>query len=94
LCRDAGQPRDRFGDRGVGQLADVLGGYDLDDRALQLLGVDRVLDALAQTRDDDFLEVGGVLLLCQRGIAAGGQENRETGRATDVLLVTFHPIPS
>ena len=71
LRRDAGQASDGFGDRGVRQLADVLGGHRLDDRRVLLLGRDGVLNPLADARDHDRGRVRG-LGFGVRGRRVGG----------------------
>ena len=88
LRGDAGEPANGFGDRRIRQLADVFGRYDFDDRDLVLLDADRVLDALADAGDDDFLDLVGFggpggLVLRQRGATARGEENGETSRGRD-----------
>ena len=60
LRGQAGQARQRVGDRHVRQLADVLGRDRLDDGGGRALGVDRVLDATADARDLDTVEGDGV----------------------------------
>ena len=61
---NAGDPLQRLGHVLSRELADVLRGDGVDNRVRVALGVDRVLQALTHTRDDDFLElaVGGAPL--------------------------------
>ena len=53
LGGEAGQARDRFRDRLVGQLADVFGRNGFDDAVGVALGVDRVGDGEADAGDQD-----------------------------------------
>ena len=77
LRGEAGQARQQFRDRGVGQLADVLGGDDFDDRSVVALLVDRASDRAADAGDDD----GAVALLRVLGrFGGGGRRRRVLGR--------------
>jgi hypothetical protein len=78
LGSDAGKTRQRFGDAGIRQLADVLGGDRLHNVAGLTLDLDRGLDARADAGDGDFLErlVGGSHQYGQRSDEAGGGEQR------------------
>ena len=90
LRGDAGQATDGFGDRGIRQLADVLGRNHLDDRRFVLLDVDRILDALAHTGDDHFLDVLVRLLLRHRGAALA---TRKMASPAVVLSIVFTSSP-
>ena len=52
------QSRQRFRDRDIRQLADVLGGHDLDDRGVIALGRDGILDPRTDAGDNDLLDLG------------------------------------
>src|SRR5690606_37715291 len=65
LDRDAGDALQRLGQVGVGELADVLGADGVDDAAGVALDPHRVLEAVAQARDDDGIE-GGSVRACGR----------------------------
>src|SRR5690606_25109192 len=67
LRGQAGQARDRFGDAGVRQLADVLGRDRLDDRGGGLLGVDGPFDRGTDAGNDDAVELGGLFAVRRRG---------------------------
>ena len=71
LRGDAGQARNRFGDAGIRQLADVLGGNRLDDRGRFLLDVDGALDAAADAGHHDGVEVLRIVLLLRRRFLLG-----------------------
>src|SRR5690606_7168251 len=71
LDRDAGDALQRFGQVGIGELADVLGADRVDDTGGVALDPHRVLEAVAQARDHDRVERrrvlgGGLRLLCNR----------------------------
>src|SRR5690606_13537567 len=60
LDRDAGDALQRLGKVGVRELADVLGADRVDDTGGVALDVHRVLEAVAQPRDDDGVERGSI----------------------------------
>ena len=62
----------------------------IDD--VELLGADRILDALAEAGDDDFFDLrgsaAGGLILRQRGVAARHEEDGATRRRLDLVVRT------
>ncbi|MNQ77438.1 hypothetical protein D3C85_923050 [compost metagenome] len=59
----AGQAGQGFSDRDVGQLADVFGRDDFDDRGVAGLGRDRGLDRATDAGDDDLVDLGRLVVL-------------------------------
>lgn len=55
---DAGQPRQRFGNIGIGKLADILGADRIDDRIGVALDVERLAQAGLVTHHLDFVQGG------------------------------------
>ena len=99
LRGQAGQARQRVGDRHVRQLADVFGRDGLDDRGGGALGVDRILDAAADAGDLDAVQgdrIGGFVgrLGRRRGLRVrrprGQVQHRRQRRAQQVALEIQH----
>lgn len=63
---DAGQPRQRFGNIGIGKLADILGADRIDDRIGVAFDVERLAQAGLVTHHLDFVQGG------DRGLVCGG----------------------
>src|SRR5690606_17477774 len=81
LGGQAWQAGQRLGDGDVRQLADVLGGDDLDDRGVAALLGDRALDRAADAGDDHLLDLGR---LFRRDILGGrGPDEGEGGDGAD-----------
>ena len=74
LRGQARQARDRFRDRGVGQLANVFRRNRFHDLIARFLGVDRALQRSAEAGDDDVL-----IIFLGRGCIGGGRRLRLRG---------------
>ncbi|MNE41864.1 hypothetical protein D3C80_1359620 [compost metagenome] len=72
----ARQARQGFSDRDVGQLADVFGRDDFDDRGVAGLGRDRGLDRAADAGDDDLVDLGRLLVLRGRLRLSAARESQ------------------
>ena len=85
LRRQAGQTSKRFGDGHIRQLADVLGGNDLDDRGVAGLGRDRVLDGRANAGDNDLINLGRFIgiRLCWDVLSSSGSDDSQQSGSTD-----------
>ena len=80
LGRQTGQARDRFGDRHVRKLADVLGRHRLDDRSLVALGADGVRQPAPQAGDDDLVDFGRLVAVVRRRRRLLGEGRRRQSR--------------
>jgi hypothetical protein len=76
--RHAGDALQRFGEVGVGELADVFGRDGVDDAAVAALDLDRAFQRGPDARDDDFVDRLVLVIALGLGLAAG--ENRHGQR--------------
>ncbi len=91
LRRQAGQPCQRLAYRSIRQFTDVFGKDGLDDTGRIAFGRNRVPQARAVARRDDFFNVFVVGVLCHRDLRSGHHGARQCrcdgqrdGRTTDV----------